>query len=95
MACLDRLPSDLRRFFHEAVVEWSVLETRWKLNKALKTGIPLAEAVAAEIACLREAQTRELAMQRFCWPARFGPHPATAALSTPMRYDEAVLHKVL
>lgn len=76
-ACFDRLPAPIRAALHEAVVAWSPNDVLWKMNKLLREGMSEAEAVAACVRDIRDADAEEVRMFAHCWPARFGrfsPH---------------------
>ena len=91
MAAFDRLPPELRRALHEAVIKWDPRETRRDLNRRLKYGETYAAAIAAEVAEIRSADEREVRAFAFHWPSRFGRYPHIAAAATILRYHERAL----
>jgi hypothetical protein len=86
---LDKLPTPLRRALHEAITTWDPRETLIDLKARLKAGEPEVEAIAAEVAAIREADRTDIRSFRYHWPSRFGVYPAAGARSTILRYDEA------
>lgn len=90
MACLDRLPAPIRRAIHEGVLDWDPRVERWALNKLLKAGVPMDQAVASIVQRLRDADAREVLDFAHRWPSRFGRYtPHWNAGATILRYDEA------
>ena len=93
LACFDALPAPIRRALHEAIGTWDPREIRWTLNKRLKAGQLEAEAIAAEVASIRDEDEAEVLAFQYYWPSRFGRYPHLAAEATIIRYDEKDLHR--
>jgi len=86
-SCFDSLPAALRAAHHEAVVDWCPLEDRWVLNKMLKAGRSLDEAVAALVAATHNADADELVAFGRMLPRSFaGVSPHVAAGVSVQRY---------
>lgn len=86
-ACFDRLPAPIRAALHEAVVAWSPNDVRWELNDLLRDGMSEAEAVAACVHAIRDADEGEVKTFAHLWLARFGRHsPHWNAQATIQRY---------
>ena len=71
----------------DAIVCWDAREVRWSLNKRLKAGAGMEEAIQAEVDFTRSADMVELKKFAGHWPARFGPYPHLGAQATFQRYS--------
>lgn len=86
MDAFDSLPAPVRRAMWEGVTEWSALEARRNINRAVRRGMSVDDAVAAEVAAIIAADKREVFQFAHHWPSRFGRYPHVAAKATIMRY---------
>ena len=86
-SAFDRLPVTLRHALHESLVEWDPRETRWQLNKLIKSG--LSENKASTVVARWIARSDEIEIVKFshCWPSRHGAYPHLAANASILRYD--------
>lgn len=81
LACMDRLPIELRRALHDGVVNWDPQLMRRLLNQ----GYPVRNLVEM----IADWNNEEVTEFQYVWPSRFGRYPAVAAAATIMSYNEA------
>lgn len=94
LAALDKLPKALRRAHHQAVLPWDPLETLAEYRALKWRGYTAAQAQARIIADIERADAAE--QRQFAatvWPKWAGAYPASAAMATPMIYEERALRR--